>query len=206
MNTCIVSDCNKPRSRRDWCIMHYTRWIRNGDPLIVKQIRGDDRTRFESKIDRSGGPDACHPWTGSRCTGGYGQINISGRLELVHIVAWQFANNMTKPSFLDLDHECHNRAVREGHCQPGVCLHRLCCNPAHLIPKTKAQHRNDTQQWDMPRGSAHGRAKVNEDQVREIRKLLADKTASQKQIAEWYNVSPYIISQIKLGKSWSWLI
>jgi hypothetical protein len=51
----------------------------------------------------------------------------------------------------------------------------------------------------------HPKAKVNEDQVKEIRQLLTAKIVTQNQIAKWYNVSPYVISQIKLGKTWSWL-
>ncbi len=202
---CSIGDCKKSADSLGLCEMHYTRKARYGDPLFVKRIAGDDRARFESYVDRSAGPDACHPWTGGQCTGGYGQISIKGRLELVHIVAWQFANDLIKPRYMDLDHECHNRAVRTGTCQPGICPHRLCCNAAHLAPKTKAQHREDTADWYHPRGSAHGKARLNEEQVREIRRLLRDGSGSQHQIAQWYRVSDYVVSQIKLGKSWAWL-
>ena len=184
--------------------MHYTRWIRNGDPLIVQQIRGDDRARFESHTDRSGGSDACHLWTGGQCTGGYGQMKIGNRLELVHVIAWEFKYG-TKPAYLDLDHECHNRAVRGGTCKPGICPHRLCVNLAHIVPKTRSQHRLDTRQWDMPRGSAHPRATLTEDQVIEIRRLIAEKKIPQTQIAKLYNVTPYVITKIKHRKAWGWL-
>ena len=173
--------------------------------FMSKKIFSNDRTRFESYVDRSGGPEVCHPWTGSKCGGGYGQISIKGRLVLVHIAAWQFANDTIKPSHLDLDHECHNQAVQDGSCKPGICPHRLCCNSAHLVPKTKKQHRTDTADWHHPRGSAQGKSRLNEEQVLEIRRLLRDKTAPQNKIARWYEVSPYVISQIKLGKTWGWL-
>lgn len=196
--------CGNPVRGRDMCSKHYTRWRRNGDPRIVRQIRGDDHARFESYVDRSGGPEACHPWTGSQCTGGYGQIKIAGRLELVHVVAWQFEHG-PKPSGVDIDHECHNRAVREGACQPGVCAHRLCCNEAHLVAKTRREHRDDTQQWDMPRGSKHGRATLDEAQVQEIRRLLAVGIMSQNRIAKAYEVSPDVVTKIKHRKAWAWL-
>jgi hypothetical protein len=30
--------------------------------------------------------------------------------------------------------------VRNGTCQPGICLHRRCCNNLHLVPRTRAEH------------------------------------------------------------------
>lgn len=169
-----------------------------------KLIRGNDRARFESYVDRSAGPDACHLWTGSQCTGGYGQMRIRGKLELVHIVAWQFERGSKSPH-LDLDHECHNQAVRNRTCRPGICTHRLCVNLAHIVAKTRQQHRADTADWTHPKGSSHGKAKLNEQQVRQIRVLLKEGAMMQNDIAKLYKVSPYVISQIKLKKSWAWL-
>lgn len=38
---CSLDECDKPTGRkgaaRGWCQMHYTRWLRNGDPLIRTQ-------------------------------------------------------------------------------------------------------------------------------------------------------------------------
>ena len=204
VKTCAVEGCEDPAKTRGWCGKHYDRWRKHGDPLVVRQIRGDDRARFESYVDRSAGPEACHPWTGSQCTGGYGQIKIGVRLELAHIAAWEFENGK-KPHGTDVDHECHNRAVREGSCKPGICAHRLCCNETHLAAKTRQEHADDTEPWNHPQGSAHGLAKLNEAQVQEIRKLLAAKVISQNRIAELYGVGPNAISRIKLGKVWGWL-
>lgn len=41
-------------------------------PFIA--LRESDR--FWLKVDRSGGPDACHPWMGSRTRDGYGQSRV----------------------------------------------------------------------------------------------------------------------------------
>ena len=32
---CSVEKCERPSKARTWCSLHYTRWRRNGDPLIV---------------------------------------------------------------------------------------------------------------------------------------------------------------------------
>lgn len=36
------------------------------------------RERFESKVDRSGGPDACHVWIGGTTRRGYGSFGMGG--------------------------------------------------------------------------------------------------------------------------------
>lgn len=192
---CSIEGCPKPADSRGWCSMHYTRWIRNGDPLVVQQIRGDDRARFESYVDRSGGPKACHPWTGSRDDGGYGHIKIAGSLQLAHIVAWEFENGPKSPG-TDIDHECHNRAVRDGSCQPGVCAHRLCCNTAHIVAKTRREHRRDTEQWSMPSGP---RANLTSEQKVAIKDLLAA-GHSGRWIARQFGIHPATVTHVKLGR------
>lgn len=195
-NICSVKDCPKKAASRGWCEMHYTRWLRNGDPLIVQQIRGDDRTRFNSYVDRSEGSDACHPWTGGQCTGGYGQISIGGKLILAHVMAWELEYDDVKPPGTDMDHECHNQAVRKGSCQPGKCLHRLCCNPAHLSPKTRKKHRDDTVQWEMPKG---GRGPLTSEEKTAIKELLA-KGHTGRSIARQFHISQGTVTHIKHGR------
>jgi hypothetical protein len=34
---CSIPDCGKPARSRGWCKMHHNRWLRHGDPLIVKK-------------------------------------------------------------------------------------------------------------------------------------------------------------------------
>jgi len=197
--------CGDPHYGHGLCSKHYQRKRKHGDPLITKLIIGDDRARFEAKVDRSGGPDACHPWTGSCSSDGYGSFKIGGRTEKAHIQAWIFENGPRSPG-VDLDHECHNRAVHDGTCQPGVCDHRLCCNQRHLAPKTRQEHIRDTG-WRLPprRGSANKASKFTEDDVRRIRKLLAAKAVPVREIAGQYGVTPEAIYSIKTGKNWGWL-
>jgi hypothetical protein len=33
--TCTIDGCDKPIRARGWCSLHYGRWNRNGDPLVV---------------------------------------------------------------------------------------------------------------------------------------------------------------------------
>lgn len=101
---------------------------------------GEAIARFQSRFDRSGGLDACHPWTGST-DNGYGQIKADalGGKHRTHVLAWELENgevpvNPETGRKFDVDHECHNQDVS---CPGGpACLHRRCGNLRHLKVKT----------------------------------------------------------------------
>lgn len=38
--TCAVGSCGRAAERRGWCVMHYKRWRRHGDPLWEPPRRG----------------------------------------------------------------------------------------------------------------------------------------------------------------------
>lgn len=81
---------------------------------------------FFARVDQSGGPDACWPWTGPAGTGGYGKATMprkGGRN--AHRVAWYWTHGETDPTGLDIDHLCRNR---------------ICCNPAHLEAVTPQEN------------------------------------------------------------------
>lgn len=207
--TCKVPGCGRagPLSH-GWCGRCYQRWRRTGDPERVERIWGDLSARFESKVDRSGGPDACHPWRGPLDKKGYGNIRVNGKRRRVHQVAWELANGEPVPDGHDIDHSCRNEAVRAGTCRPGACAHRRCCNPHHLRALTRREHADVTEFcWERPRGSALPWAKLTEDQVREIkRQLTDDKTEeSDAEIARRCGVSAMTIWRIRRGASWAWL-
>jgi len=198
-------DCHRPAHARGWCRMHHKRWLRYGNPLTVRPKGfppADPRARLESHIDRSDGPDACHPWTAGQHADGYGWIRIGGQPKLAHIALWELENG-TKPLGTELDHECHNQAVREGTCNPGKCPHRLCCNLAHIVLRvSRKAHRAATMQWEQTK--REGNAKLTQDQVREIRELLKEgKPLSG--IARNYDVKRRTVYRIKTGESWWWL-
>jgi hypothetical protein len=202
---CTIDDCPKRQMAAGLCSMHYCRKRNNGDPLVVQAVRGDDdHARQDKWVDRSGGAGACHPWIGSLDNGGYGLTTLDGRPAMAHRVAWILANGPIPDGF-EIDHECHNAAKRAGRCPGGVCEHRRCCNPAHLAAKTRQDHSRDTEPWQHPKGDAHGKAKLTEDGVREIKRHLREGVLSGVAIAAQYGVTPSAVGDIKRGKSWAWL-
>ena len=107
-----------------------------GCMVATKRIFGDDRRRLLSKLDTSGGPESCWPFTGARTGWGYGNFYIQGRYRGAHVASYLlFVGPITKG--LEVDHLCHER----GKCAGGrTCPHRACANPGHLALAT---HRNN---------------------------------------------------------------
>lgn len=117
---------------------------------------------FLARFDRSGGPNACHPWTGST-DNGYGQVNlvVFGGKKRTHVVVWELENgdvpiNPETGRKFDVDHECHNK---DKSCPGGSkCLHRACGNLRHLKVKTPQENKDAA---DEPR--ARGRFRTHFD-------------------------------------------
>lgn len=118
-------------------------------PLIVP---ADVVAAFWLRVDMSGGPDACWPWTMAVEKNGYGQLNwaVLGGHSRAHVVAYELAYGEIPldPELerrLDVDHKCHNADIS---CPGGPCRHRRCCNPAHLAIKTTVLNKDSA---DHPR-------------------------------------------------------
>lgn len=77
-------------------------------------MKSADRARFWSKVDQS--DDDCWLWRASVTAGGYGQINVEGRILAAHRVSFQLAVRPLEPGET-VDH---------------LCRVRRCVNPAHL--------------------------------------------------------------------------
>lgn len=87
--------------------------------------------RFWAKVDRSGGPNACWPWTGAvHAVWGYGFFKRSDprRNVQAHRLAWELANDRAPAQGMEICHTCDNEP---------------CCNPAHLWEGTRAQNAAD---------------------------------------------------------------
>lgn len=95
------------------------------------QLTTEERNRFEKFVDRSGGPNACHQWTGHCDKYGYGKFSVAGRMELAHRVAWILAGNEITTEKPQVLHNC-----------PGGDL-PACCNERHLWSGTQADNNRD---------------------------------------------------------------
>lgn len=143
-------------------------------------------------LDRcSNTEDASACWEWQKCKrGGYGRITISGVATVtVHRYLWELVNGSI-PVGLNVLHRCDNPP---------------CCNLSHLYLGTQADNVLECEvkeRGNHPKGVQHGRAKLTEDAVREIRALKAS-GAKSIELARKYGVSDFVISQIVKNRLWT---
>jgi len=126
-------------------------------------------------------------WTAAKNACGYGSMGDgTGRTVLAHRLA----------------HELLIGPVPAGACVLHSCDTPACVNPAHLrlgTPNDNAQDRERRRRGRHPVGAAHGRAKLNEDDVREIRRSALSHTNE----AARYGVSRTLVRKVRNGDLWS---
>lgn len=109
--TCSIEGCDRPKKSRGWCEMHYYRWRRHGDPLVVLKDRHrvmEDLWQFVT----IGAEEECWLWHDFVQKTGYAQFMG----EPAHRIAWMITNGSI-PEGLTIDH---------------LCFVPLCMNPKHL--------------------------------------------------------------------------
>lgn len=127
---CRAEGCERNRETADYCLMHYKRWKRTGDPL--GSTRDSPRPSrwseegFRARV-RRGDQDECWEWDGPRDSDGYGKTTKNGKSVKAHRVAWELTNGPIVPGLLVL-HSCDNPP---------------CCNPAHLWIGTHRDNQRD---------------------------------------------------------------
>lgn len=127
--TCSMPGCERPHYGRGYCSPHWQRWNTSGDPgPAVLHSDVSDADRFFARVDASGGADACHPWTASTDTHGYGHFHAEGRLMIAN--RWL------------MEHLLGRRLTRDEHVLHH-CDNPPCCNPGHLYIGDHFQNMQD---------------------------------------------------------------
>jgi hypothetical protein len=154
--------------------------------------------RFWARVDRSGGDDACWPWTGKPENSGYAAIlrTINGKPQrfLVHRYAWAQFNGMIVPDTggLVVRHRCDTP---------------LCCNPPLcLILGTHRDNMADCVERGRRRGGrrngeVHPRSKLTDAQVAEMRADRWENGMKVLDLAAKYGVSKAQVSKVTRGVS-----
>lgn len=94
---------------------------------------------YWARVDRSGGPDACWPWTGNPsrptdgCAGGYGHVSIAK-------ITGQTCNVAAHVPALLLTVGWYPGRKKVGR---HLCHNRICCNPSHLAWGSKQDNSDD---------------------------------------------------------------
>lgn len=176
---CVIEGCERAAYSRGLCRAHHT-------PV---QIRGDLAARFWSKVDKRN-PDECWVFTaGGVVRSGHRMMWVDGGMRGAHRVSWELHHGPI-PDGMSVCHRCDNPP---------------CVNPAHLFLGTPTENTADRdakgRHVALP-GSDNGAAKLTEDDVREIRRML-DNRVPQRRIAQRFGVHQTLISLINVGKAWT---
>lgn len=147
--------------------------------------------RFWRRVDRSGGPDACWPWTGTLSRKGYGRIGDGQPYSsFAHRRAWLFHNG-TLPDGLCVCHRCDN---------PG------CCNPAHLFLGTNRENVADRDaKGRTGRGERNRHAVLSRPEVAAIRAEYATGQTSYRRLAAKYGVNKSTIRRVVRRELWAFV-
>jgi len=137
--------------------------------------------RFWSKVDKSGGDDACWIWTGRVDRNGYGHPWFMGKPQYAHRIAYMLSNERD-PAELDVLHSCDNPA---------------CCNPLHLSLGTQTDNNADRDaKGRQARGERCGHLKLTDVQVASMRALWETGTYTKKRLSLLFGVSDTHVGHI----------
>ena len=162
-------------------IRAWRNWVRRTPKKV------DVRIRFEKYVNRRG-DNGCHIWTGPPGDVGYGNFGINGKTYRSHRAAW----------------EIYRGPIPGGLCVLHRCDNKMCVNPDHLFLGTRADNVADMMAKGRGRkatGERVGNSKLKEDQVKEIRMLVAG-GMKQTEVAAKFGVHSSWVSRISRNEFW----
>lgn len=183
---CSIPNCGNKNLARGYCNKHYQRFLSYGDPLFIKIAeRGNPLKFLKSNIGTE--KHDCIDWPYGLNGQGYGAVVFNKNRMSASRAMCIMAHGEPHKDRFEAAHSCGNR---------------ICVNPNHLRWASAYENSMDrVQHGTANRGERHGRAKLIEKDVLEIRQS----ELSQYKLAEIYGVDQGTISHIKSRKSWSWL-
>lgn len=158
-------------------------------PIALQDLTQEFLERFWSRIHKG---DGCWEWTWSKDNKGYGMMGMPSRNAVkVHRISWAI----------------HYGQIPEGLCVLHHCDNPPCVRPDHLFVGTNLDNIINKMEkgraaLPMIRGEGHGLAKLNAEQVLQIRELYATGKFSYREVGERFGVFLTNIRSIVKRESW----
>lgn len=150
----------------------------------VPFTRQQTQKAFWSKVKKT---KKCWLWIGAKSSSGYGCFRTHFKDWRAHRFAYTLCRNKIPKGLLVL-HSCDN---------PG------CVNPSHLFLGTPADNTRDMiKKRRHTYGTKVHTAKLNEKEVKEIRRKYATGRYTQKQLSNRYGINQTNIQAVIVGKTW----
>lgn len=187
-----------PRFCSHKCRLKVGTGFRPGGQIRIAELNDEQKLErlkksFEKHVIRQ---DGCWSWKGPIAKGGYPVMSCRRDIgsDRGHKASWL----IHKGEIPEAMHVCHS------------CDNPICTNPEHLWLGTHKQNYDDKiakgrARWVKPPtkvGSENASAKLNEVQVKEIKKLLSIGHPCY-MIGKKYDVSATTIKRIRNGVNWS---
>jgi hypothetical protein len=151
--------------------------------------------RFWSKVDTSGGPNACWPFRSAPTPRGYRALGLTQSDHAAGAPSWIKAH---RAAFFLANGHWPEPETRH------TCDNRACVNPRHLLEGTAAQNTADkVARGHQMAGEAHVHHKLTVVEVRAIRRDYQPGVCGPTVLAKRYGVSRRLIGMIVNGQIWA---
>lgn len=134
---CSIEDCDRPEYGRGLCNMHWKRWRKHGDPLVIGKAGNPGQPRqWQRKVfvrrlvdypAPTPQPTPCRLWQGVTRHNGYVEHGVRPDGKLIHRWVWEQINGPIPP----------------GMCVLHKCDQGLCYRYDHLWLGTRADNNRD---------------------------------------------------------------
>jgi len=146
--------------------------------------------KFWNKVGKR---DDCWMWIGSISGNGYGSISVNEKTMRAHRFSWELHNGPI-PHGMNVLHKCDVRS---------------CVNPSHLFIGSQQDNMDDMVakgRCIRANGERQHLSKLNENQVRLIRRIRSEGKLTNENIGKMFNVRKETIREIVNGRTWKHLL
>jgi hypothetical protein len=190
VRVCSVPGCDRRTVAQGLCNAHHKRKMRHGDPLGGRTAFGTAARYIQEVVLPFTGQE-CLTWPFTRNGNGYPSTRHNGRQMGAHRAVCEMAHGPAPTPKHEAAHTCGKG-------------HEGCVNPNHLQWKTsKVNIADKLVHGTIVRGTRHYRARLSNEQVKEIRALRG--VVPGKELARRFGVAASTVCCIQKRTIWAWL-